>query len=441
MRLTEFSGRKVVIAGYGREGQAACRALLAHLPDHPLTVVATEPIAATDERLTVIRERPDESRALLEADVVIASPGISPYRGALKEAIASGVRVTSGTEIFFAERDEANAACITGTQGKSTTVALTAHLLRESGKSVIVAGNFGVPLLDVLEEQPDFFVIELSSYQTRGLTIAPRVAACLNLHPEHLDWHGSQTQYFKDKLDLLRGDATYHLLNHGDARLRTFGEHKASSTWFNHPSGVDVVEDHFRYREAPIADVACLSLPGEHNRSNACAALGITALMGVTPESVAEHLSSFESLPHRLQPVGDKNGVTYINDSICTTPTAVMAALASVSEHGKVTLLVGGYDRGLDWSDCIGYLKRNPPACIVGMHELGRSLVREMRKAGVRSQFFDAEQLISAVEIAERVSKPGGVILLSPGAPSFAEFENFEQRGQAFQAAAGFECA
>ena len=127
MRLTEFSGRKVVVAGYGREGQAACRALLKHHPDQPLTVVATERVAIAHEKLNVIQERPDQSRALLEADVIVSSPGISPYRGALAKALNRGIKVTSGTEVFFAERGGANAVCITGTQGKSTTVALTAH--------------------------------------------------------------------------------------------------------------------------------------------------------------------------------------------------------------------------------------------------------------------------------------------------------------------------
>lgn len=437
MRLTEFSGRKVVVAGYGREGQAACRTLLKHHPDQPLTVVATERVAIDHEKLTVIQERPDQSRALLEADVIVSSPGISPYRGVLAEAINRGIRVTSGTEVFFAERGGANAVCITGTQGKSTTVALTAHLLSESGRKVIVAGNFGVPLLDVLEERPDWFVVELSSYQTRGLTIAPKVAACLNLHPEHLDWHGSKSQYFADKLDLLRGEAKHLVLNYEDESLRSFGLKRSRTTWFNHRSGVDVADNQFRFLEAPLADTACLPLPGAHNLSNACAALSICALLGVNPESSVRHLKSFVTLPHRLHTVGQIDDVTYIDDSISTTPTAVMAALNSVPELDKVTLLVGGYDRGLDWTECIHHLRAHTPACVIGMYEMGQALVTQMREAGVAAEFHTAERLSAAVTKAQDITTAGGVILLSPGAPSFAEFKNFEERGLAFKAAAG----
>lgn len=438
MRLTEFKGRRVVVAGYGREGQAACRTLLAHLPDQPLTVVGTEPIAMVNDRLTVVREQPDQSTALLDADIIVSSPGISPYRGVLKQALARGIRVTSGTEIFFAERQGSMAVCVTGTQGKSTTVAMTAHLLRESGRSVVLGGNFGVPLLDLLEAQPDCFVIELSSYQTRGLTIAPTVATCLNLHPEHLDWHGTQAQYFADKLDLLRGDAEHLLLNYADVRLRAFGQDDRRTAWFNHPSGVEVREAHWCHQGTRIAPTASLALPGVHNLSNAAAAFSMVRLLGIDPASVAPGLASFETLPHRLQQLGDKNGISYVDDSISTSPAAVNAALSSFPAPSRVTLIVGGYDRGLDWSGCIEGLQHNPPARVIGLYEQGHRLVQQMKAAGVLSDFHVADALGQAVVIAAQHCVPGDVVLLSPGAPSFEEFRNFEERGRAFAAAAGF---
>src|SRR5580765_892010 len=208
MRLSALGGKRVAVWGYGREGRAALAALRARFPDQLITLFCGEEEAQDfsllppgEGKLNIVTAPPD-SAALSAFDIVIKSPGISPYREPYPAAEKSGVRFTSGTAIWFAEHAKAKTICVTGTKGKSTVTALIAHLLRAGGKRVALAGNIGLPLLELfdVETAPDWWVIELSSFQTRDFGGAPTVAVINNLYEEHLDWHGTRANYAADKL-------------------------------------------------------------------------------------------------------------------------------------------------------------------------------------------------------------------------------------------------
>src|SRR5690606_22557834 len=196
VKLSQLEGKRVAIWGYGREGRAALAALRWKLPRTPLALLCSESeaeqaAAVGDPGLYIFTEEVTPE-LLARFHVVIKSPGISPYHGAAAQAIAAGTTFVSGTSLWFAENPDARKICVTGTKGKSTTTALVAHLLRASGARTALAGNIGMPLLELIDEEPaDAWAIELSSYQTRD-AVEPDVAVVLNLFPEHLDWHGSE---------------------------------------------------------------------------------------------------------------------------------------------------------------------------------------------------------------------------------------------------------
>ncbi|HEV2607421.1 MAG TPA: Mur ligase family protein, partial [Xanthomonadaceae bacterium] len=210
MRISELDSRRVALWGWGSESRAAYAALRSRLPTLALATICSEvesdSVLAIGDPLLQPSVQADAD-ALSSFDVVIKSPGISPYRADVEQAIVSGTSIIGGSALWFAEHPDARTICVTGTKGKSTTTALIAHLLRASGHRTALAGNIGMPLMELLDPQrpPEFWAIELSSYQTRDVAAAgvrPDVAVGLNVYPEHLDWHGSEARYVADKLAL-----------------------------------------------------------------------------------------------------------------------------------------------------------------------------------------------------------------------------------------------
>ena len=232
MQLAELQGKRIAILGAGREGQAAHAWLRARMPQAELTIIAesaAEPAFAgrlqlrgAQSRDTLVIE-PFTAAHLGRFDVLVRSPGISPYREALQQAFAAGARGTTPSNLWFAAHPNARTICVTGTKGKSTTSALLAHLLRFNGNTVRLAGNIGLPLLASEDQGVDWWVIELSSYQIADLEAEPTIAVILNLSPEHLDWHGNEEIYFRDKLRLASLARNGRLIaNASDVRLEPF---------------------------------------------------------------------------------------------------------------------------------------------------------------------------------------------------------------------------
>lgn len=446
MKFSALEGRRVALWGYGREGRAALQALRRRLPDLPLTLLCShaEAIEAHAQWAGLETCTDEVSAAVLTRfDVVIKSPGISPYAPAAQQAHAQGVHFTSGTALWFAENPQARTLCVTGTKGKSTTSALLAHLLRQSGHRTALVGNIGMPLLELLDlrPEPEIWVIELSSYQTAD-AIAPEVALVLNLFPEHLDWHGDQERYWADKLALATTARPRHLVL--DAQNPELIERTRQSTatisYFNTGHGWHL-RDHMLYRGTEaVLDSRPLALPGRHNRINLCAALAVLEAAGFDACQCAPHALSFQPLPHRLQRLGCKNGREYINDSISTTPHAALAALAHHAGQ-RVAILVGGYDRGLDWDAFFQHAWHQPPVAIITMGQNGPQIAAGLRRGGAPCGFVlhEAADLEQAVNQAEAVLGHDGIVLLSPGAPSFPAYRDYVERGRHFARLAGFD--
>ncbi len=439
MRLADLERVRVAIWGFGREGRAAHAALRARFPGKRLTVfggIGDAPPSGADVNFLGV---PPDAAALAHFDIVIKSPGISPYKQPLPEAERAGVRFTSGTALWFADNPDARTICVTGTKGKSTVTALIAHLLRESGACVALAGNIGLPLLELIDSprRPDWWAIELSSFQTRDFAGAPTVAVINNVYEEHLDWHAVRANYVADKLAIATRAQRLVVAAQADLLERTATHPQRSA--FGIETGWHMQGDAIYCGNARILTLADLPLSGAHNAGNVCAALTAIDAAGLDARSLAEHVASFHALPHRLQALGCRDGLEYVNDSIATTPYATIEALRSVS--GRVaTVLVGGFDRGLDWSAFVEYVTQEPPHVIVTMGANGATIAERLRRVSAPAFVLASVQsLADGVARARALTPAGGVVLLSPGAPSFDQFRDYAERGRQFARLAGFD--
>jgi UDP-N-acetylmuramoylalanine--D-glutamate ligase len=456
VRISSLERKRVALWGWGREGRAAHRALRARLPALPLTLFCSEDEAADAERLgdaLLTSEREATGERLAAFDVVVKSPGISPYRDEALAAAARGTRFVGGTALWFAERADARTLCVTGTKGKSTTTALLAHLLRAGGHRTALAGNIGLPLLELIDDDAEFWAIELSSYQTRDVAASgtrPHVAIATNIFPEHLDWHGSEQRYVDDKLALLtEGKPRIAVLNARDARLAALALPDSDVRWYGREDGWHLRGDVLHRGDHAVFDTAHVPLPGRHNRGNLCAVLTAIDALGLDAAALAPQAATFRPLPHRLQTLGTRDGITYVNDSISTTPHATLAALDVFADR-RVAVLVGGHDRGLDWTafaDAIEAAQRAPePArrhspVIVTMGQNGPRIHALLEPLAQEFGFtlLRASGLGEAMAATKQALAGEGVLLLSPGAPSYGAYRDFTERGRHFAQLAGFD--
>ena len=386
MLWTDLEHKHIVIWGMGREGIAVKEAVLKHVTDTTITEITEENIGD-----------------LFQSDVVIKSPGVSLYRPEIVRARELGIVVTSGTNLFMANKNSnTKVIAITGTKGKSTTSSLMAYALKAYGFRVGLGGNIGVPLLNFVDASLDYVVAELSSYQCADFDGSPDVTVLLNLYPEHLQWHGSHERYYADKK---------HMWKQGLWRLD------------NRENDIRIKDDFFVDGEKQLFPVSSLNLRGVHNAQNACAVLAVLKHLKLDLMLAQKAFQSFSGLEHRLQIVAEQNGISFVDDSISTTPETAICAMESFKGRA-ITLLVGGFDRKQDYTELNRYIKEHKVQAIA------------LPTTGDRIETPHHVQTIKeAVALAKQITPAGGVMLLSPAAPSYNQYKNFEARGLDFQEA------
>jgi UDP-N-acetylmuramoylalanine--D-glutamate ligase len=458
MQFKALEHARVAILGAGREGRSVWRQLRSRFPNKHLSLFSEAPIDESfievlNLALDDFHIGPLDPDRLSDFDVLVRSAGISPYRDELKALRSLGLQFTSASNIWFAENPEARTICISGTKGKSTTAALTAHLLSKAGVNTCLAGNIGKPMLDCDGVNADWWVIELSSYQISDLQASPDIVVLLNLSDEHIDWHLNAENYRADKLRLARLVPGGRLIaNASDAALQDEFERRPNVRWFNEPGQWQAGQNSV-FRRAPEVGsagkramsatsqsrlLAPASLPGEHNMQNLAAALTVCEELGVSCSELNAALASFQGLPHRLQTIGEKDGVRYIDDSISTTPVSVEAALQTIG-YDDVVLILGGMDRGLDWTSFAESIREKTPHAIITLPDNSPKITASLNAAGVEPEggIHALPGLREAVEFAQVLAPEQGCVLLSPGAPSFPHFADFEDRGRQFRRFAG----
>jgi UDP-N-acetylmuramoylalanine--D-glutamate ligase len=414
MHVAELRGQRIAIWGYAREGRAALRFLRERDPALDITVLDDED--AVDAQAPLISGRAAIAKAIAGFDVVVKSPGISLYDPLVLRAKGRGVRFTSLLNLWFAEPVSCRTICVTGTKGKSTTTALIAHMLRGVGLHAMAAGNIGVPVTELPRDGLDAAVIEVSSYQAADFAGQCDIAVLTSLFQEHLDWHGGIMAYRRDKLNLLR--RSRRTLISRDA-LGTAGEVLNLNSL-----------PHTTFAAGPTLCVNNRYLARPHNLANVAAALAVMQELGIDQSTALRAAEDFPPLPHRQQEIGEIGGVLYVDDSISTTPEATIAAL-DVYRDRPVTVIVGGHDRGIDYTLLIERLRASPRPGLVLMDASGRR-IGKLLGSGTPVETMD-----DAVGEARRITPAGGVILLSPAAPSYGRYRNFVERGEDFARCVG----
>lgn len=435
--MQPMDGKNVLILGYGREGQATLSMLQKLVPGAKLTVADIRPQQLPEGVQGVFGD--GYQNGLAGYDVVIKSPGIvlTDKSDAVLE------RVTSQTELFLrAYRKQVIG--ITGTKGKSTTTALTWHVLKSVRPDTLLMGNIGIPaFLQAESIGPETLIVyELSCHQLEYISVSPHVAVLLNLFEEHLDHYGTKEAYFNAKRNICRyqdADDIYfcNILQKDDvpeAKARRITMQQAPDA----VADLSVIgrEVHFDGNILPLP-VGCTRLAGEHNLYNIGTAYGICRQFGVTDDQFMEALADFDPLPHRLQRVGTFDGVTYYDDSISTACETAIGAMKALAAEGVGSILLGGMDRGIDYTSLVDFLMQAPqdnPQFLILMPDSGMRVGEMLLEKGFdRSRLIFTDGLEQAVQKAKEVTPKGKVCLLSPAAASYGFFKNFEERGEFFQ--------
>jgi UDP-N-acetylmuramoyl-L-alanine---L-glutamate ligase len=439
---SDLAGARVGVWGMGREGHANLR---------KLTALGVDPVLVDDHPQDdrngprVLATGDGGLAALERCDVVVKTPGLSRCRPEVAHLEGLGIPVVGGLGLWLADTAEVDlrrVVGVTGTKGKSTTVSVIGHLLTGLGYRCLVGGNIGVVPYDPAEPsgpgQPDFWAIEVSSYQATDLPCSPPVTAVTSLHPDHLDWHGGVERYYRDKLSMCSQPGAELTVANGDSDLL------AERADLLGPRVEWVSSD-----DDPGADwMEPLGLLGRHNRRNALIARHCLVALGVPGASDDTRLRAaakdYQHLPSRLAPIGAVAGVTFVDDSLSTNVLPTLAALDSLPGR-RVALIVGGHDRGIDYAPlAAGVLGRDTPTFVLTLPDSGPRIHAEITRAAASatSAAFatnaafagatDCPDLEEAVAAGFAWARPDGVVLLSPAAPSFGHFRDYRDRSEAF---------
>ena len=444
--LATLAGRRVAVVGLARSGVAAVRLLRAAGADvvgadaRPLEALGPE--AAALGRAGVRLTAPAPPDALDGASLVVVSPGVPLDAPALARPRARGVPIVGELELAWRAL-EADTVAITGTNGKTTTTALTGALLGGRGQAVLVGGNIGTPLADrALGFPADGVVVaEVSSFQLETVdAFRPAVAAVLNVTPDHLDRHGTFEAYLDAKARIFRNqtaDDCAVLNADDDATAALAARTRARVVWFSRrralEAGVFVREGWIVARrdgrDETVGPLGEVRLRGQHNVENVLAAAACALARGVAPAAIRRAVAAFPAVTHRIEPVRELDGVAFYNDSKGTNVASTVKALESFAE--PVVLIAGGKGKGQDFAP-LARAARGRVAHVVVIGEDGPRVAAALSTEGVA--VTRAGSMAEAVATARAVARPGHVVLLSPACASFDMFDNFEHRGEVFRA-------
>lgn len=426
-----------LVYGLGESGLAAARALT----ERGVKVVAADANDSENLRHSVsslgVETRFGVGSELLEEgfDWIVASPGIRPGDAVLSAAEVRGIPILSevalGLQLLRREAPDLKVAAVTGTNGKTTVVDMIGHCLTASGIPHAVAGNSWRALTGCLEEvrEAGALVLEISSFQLHYLE-SPGfdVAALLNVRPDHLNWHASFEEYVADKLRVFDGQdaGDLALVSAGDEVGRSVAQGLVPETVVVGEGETRVEGESLLLRGHTLAETSELPFGGRHNRENVLFAALTAERLGARMAGIRAGILGYGLKPHRMEVVGEYEGVTWVDDSKATNPAAVAAALSGM--EGPVVLILGGSEKETDFSEVVPHLARC--RAILCQGEAGPRLAEFLREAGAEVRVLP--DLGSAVEEARAVARPGDVVLLSPGCASFDQFSGYAERGEVF---------
>lgn len=443
----ELKGKKVLVVGLGKSGLSA--ALFLRRQGAQVTVSDMRSAAALAKEIPALLEHgimvESGGHGLLtfrRQDLIVVSPGVPLDTPELVQVKAFGLPVIGELELA-SQYLKGKILAITGSNGKTTTTALTGELLSASGIPTLVGGNIGVPVVDLIDQSADetWSVLEVSSFQLESTKLFhPQIAVILNITPDHLDRHGTFENYAmaKERIFGAQTKADALVLNADNARAAASAARTAARVyWFSLEEpvvqGAWVQDGQIFFRSAPdavaepIIELKRIPLKGAHNVENVLAAVCAARLAGAAAATIARAIEGFRAVEHRLEFVAVDNGVEYYNDSKATNVDAAAKAIAAFP--GCIHLILGGKDKNSNYADLSDLLRRRVKA----VYTIGSAAQKIESQIRGMVPIVSCETLDKAIAAARGAAHPGDVVLLSPACSSFDQFENYEHRGRVFK--------
>ncbi|MCF8336712.1 MAG: UDP-N-acetylmuramoyl-L-alanine--D-glutamate ligase [Bacteroidales bacterium] len=437
--IENLRNKKLVILGFGKEGRSMFHYLRTLFPDKPLCIAdSDDQLPGQFRHLKNVEWLTGSShkRQLDKYDLIIKSPGIT-----LPERLNN--RVTSQSDLFLQAFGD-QIIGVTGTKGKSTTTSLIYHIIQKETSNTIMVGNIGTPPVEKIEkiDNDTLIVNEISAHQLENAKASPSTAIILNLFEEHLDRFADKSAYYHNKLNILKNQTPDHhaILNdeammNGDLDPRqnypgkkwlfAFERSQKRAAWLEQEK--IIFRGPSKKETYPLPSSG---LPGQHNVLNSMAAIIACRINGISSESIQKGLDSFQGLEHRLEEVGVFSGIRFYNDSISTIPQTTIEALKTLPD--TQTLIVGGYDRQINYSILYDFLKQSRVQNLILTGPAGNRIYREYRGEAPQN-IIREDDMKSIVEAAFGCTGIGKTCLLSPAASSYDRYKNFEERGKIFK--------
>jgi UDP-N-acetylmuramoylalanine--D-glutamate ligase len=438
----DLTGKKIVVAGFALTGQA----VVEFLQDFQCEIAVSEtgdPSAFAEAAAKYPNVKFEfgvhTPEMFMSADLIVLSPGIPDTIPAIAAAKDAGIPIFAEIELAYRFL-KGTLIAITGTNGKSTTTMLTGAMLKEGGKRSFLCGNIGTPLISFCKDSraEDYYVAEISSFQLETIhQFRPHIAALINLAEDHLDRYPSVEPYYLAKMRIFENQQSndFAVVNYDDPFLREHAnEIQANRFWFSRkevpPSGVFSKDGLIRVVAGmPVVNFNNGALKGVHNLENTLCAASMALLCGVTPKAMQKAVENFHALPHRMERVGEVEGVSYYDDSKATNVDAVVKSLESFP--GNIFLIMGGKDKGCDYRILRDLVRERVKELLL----IGEAADRISKELGDVRKPQLYQTLQEAVQQAAAQAKAGDVVLLSPACSSFDMFTNYAERGRVFREA------
>ncbi len=447
--IQQFDNKKIIILGFGKEGMSSYRFIRRYFPKLPIWIADKNEgleIAAyqNDPFVTfILGSKYDQN--LLDFDLILKTPGVNLNH--LNYFIPSH-KITSQTALFLSAFGDQTIG-ITGTKGKSTTASLICHIFKNEGKPVLLSGNIGIPFFDIVEQitEETTVVAELSAHQLEFLSHSPHIAILLNLYQEHLDHFNSFNNYQLAKLNIteFQKKKDFFIFNADDVHIQAllkshryernvlpFSRKRILSYGaYSYEQQIVIANNKEELAHYELSHFD--NLPGRHNYYNIMAAILACRTKELPDASILKHLKTYRGLPHRIEFVGTFQEVLFYNDSISTIPEATIAALKALRKVD--TLILGGYDRGIDYKLIINHLQEEPVTNVIFTGPAGRRIYEEWKmNYPLPENFILENDFYEIVLFAFKNTQKNKICLLSPAAASYDQFKDFTERGNTFKA-------
>jgi UDP-N-acetylmuramoylalanine--D-glutamate ligase len=430
--MFDLKNRKIGIIGYSRTGKATAEFVSRRGGIVYVSDINTKFEQELKQKRYKYELGKNSSRFLEETEIIILSPGVKSDLPFLNELRDKGKRVISEIE-FSSYFIKGKIIGITGSNGKSTVTSLIYHILHNSGEKVEIGGNIGLPFINYVETDADYFVVELSSFQLENISkFKPYIAILLNVTPDHLDRYNDFNEYGLAKFNIFKNqdENDYAILNREDKfTIENLNKIKSNKIFFSIENKTDIYRrgGEIVYKGEKIIDITDIPLIGIHNIENIMATIGSLKIIGLNNKKITEGIKTFKGLEHRTERCGEKNGIVFINDSKATNIDATYKALKSFENN--IILILGGKDKGGDFKVLNRIIKERVKLVIL----IGAAKEKIKKQLDYNIPMIEVDSMHEAVVKGYENGENGDIVLLSPACASFDMYNNFEERGKDFK--------